>query len=61
MYYNTRPKSAPKGVIVVCFHPIATQLLNIVIREDDGIESDGHEHPNVRYYVHVSTNVNDSP
>jgi hypothetical protein len=20
MYYNTRPKSAPKGVIVVCFH-----------------------------------------
>ncbi len=21
MYYNTRPKSAPKGVIVTCFHP----------------------------------------
>jgi hypothetical protein len=21
MYYNTKPKSAPKGVIVVCFHP----------------------------------------
>ncbi len=20
MYYNTRPKSAPKGVTVVCFH-----------------------------------------
>jgi hypothetical protein len=21
MYYNTRVKSAPKGIIVVCFHP----------------------------------------
>jgi len=21
MYYNTRPKSAPKGVIIVYFHP----------------------------------------
>jgi hypothetical protein len=21
MYYNTRPKSAPKGVTIVCFHP----------------------------------------
>jgi len=21
MYYNTRPKNTPKGVIVMCFHP----------------------------------------
>ncbi len=21
MYYNTRPKSAPKGITIVCFHP----------------------------------------
>ncbi len=21
MYYNTRPKNGPKGVIVVCLHP----------------------------------------
>jgi hypothetical protein len=21
MYYNTRPKSAPKGITVTCFHP----------------------------------------
>jgi hypothetical protein len=21
MYYNTKPKSAPKGVTVMCFHP----------------------------------------
>ncbi len=22
MYYNTRPKSAPKGVTIMCFHPL---------------------------------------
>ncbi len=21
MYYNTRPKSAPKGITIMCFHP----------------------------------------
>ncbi len=28
MYYNTRPKKAPKGVIIMCFHPISYIVLN---------------------------------
>ncbi len=24
MYYNTRPKSVPKGIAIVCFHPTTT-------------------------------------
>jgi len=24
MYYNTKPKSVPKGVVVVCFHPFGS-------------------------------------
>jgi hypothetical protein len=35
--------------------------LIITTRENVGIELDGQEHPNVRYYVDLSTNVNDSP
>jgi len=35
-------------------------LLNIKTREDVKIKPDGQEHPNVRNYVDVSTNVNDS-
>ncbi len=26
MYYNIRPKSALKGVIVVCFHPLTIEF-----------------------------------
>jgi hypothetical protein len=35
----------------------------ITRRENVGIEPDGQEHPNVKYYVDVdvSTNANDSP
>jgi len=24
MYYNTKPRSVPKGVVVVCFHPFGS-------------------------------------
>ncbi len=61
MYYNTRPKSAPWGVTIVCFHPTSTQLLNIATKKNVGPKFDGLEHPNVRYYVDVFTNVNDNP
>ncbi len=27
MYYNIRPKNAPKGVTIVCFHPIIFLIL----------------------------------
>jgi hypothetical protein len=26
VYYNTRPKSVPKGVIVMCFHPLTIEF-----------------------------------
>jgi hypothetical protein len=41
MYYNTKPKSARKGVTVMCFHPIATQLLSIAIRKVVKAKFDG--------------------
>jgi len=34
MYYNTKPKSVPKGVIVVCFHPSKLVCFNV-----DGINT----------------------
>jgi hypothetical protein len=34
--------------------------LNITTRENVGIKPDGQKHANVRYYVDVSTNDNDS-
>jgi hypothetical protein len=34
--------------------------LNIITRKDVRTKLDGREHPNVRYYVDISTNANDS-
>jgi hypothetical protein len=39
---------------------VVIQQLSIIIKEDVKIKLDGHEHQNVRYYVDVFTNANDS-
>jgi hypothetical protein len=40
---------------------VVTQLLNISTKEHVGTKLNVQEHPNVKYYVDVFTNVNDSP